>query len=375
MARRSKKTKKGMLGRVAFAALVVLAVLALAFFLVLRSQNDISVAENMVGTVFSPIQTALTTATTYVRDLVYGVKDYFRMSDDLAAARMEINDLKLQLQTLEEAALENERLRELLDIKDRYESQDPLYARVIARDPGVWFDTFSINQGTSSGVAVNMAVITADGLVGRVYEVGLNYAKVISIIDSRSAVACLIERTRDNGVMRGQITANSTDSQCYMYYLPAVNDVSPGDTVITSGEDKLFPKGITVGTVTAVSRQQTDSSDRYIIVQPAVDFTSIEEVLVLRTVVETDDEQLAALPTPTPRPTPEATPTPEPTVSPDESALPGMDDVFVYPTPLPEGQTFVESEEGEDGQTAQPTDTPQPTINPENALPEDSWAA
>ena len=105
MARRSKKTKKGMLGRVAFAALVVLAVLALAFFLVLRSQNDISVAENMVGTVFSPIQTALTTATTYVRDLVYGVKDYFRMSDDLAAARMEINDLKLQLQTLEELSL------------------------------------------------------------------------------------------------------------------------------------------------------------------------------------------------------------------------------------------------------------------------------
>ena len=85
-------------------------------------------------------------------------------------------------------------------------------AKVIAKDSGRWFDVFSINRGTLSGVEVGMAVINEDGLIGRVYEAGLNYAKVMTIIDSRSAVACLIQRTRDNGVMKGQISAAASDS-------------------------------------------------------------------------------------------------------------------------------------------------------------------
>ena len=120
---------------------------------------------------------------------------------------------------------------------------DPIYARVIARDPGQWFDTFSVNRGTNDGVSVGMAVVTGDGLVGRVYEAGLNYAKVLTIIDSRSAVSCLIERTRDNGVMRGQITATSESAECYVSYVQNIANIVPGDTLITSGTDSLYPKG------------------------------------------------------------------------------------------------------------------------------------
>ena len=106
--------------------------------------------------------------------------------------------------------------------------------------------------------SVNNAVITADGLAGRVYEVGLNYAKVRSIIHSTSSVACLIQRTRDNGVLTGQVDVTETD-ECQMNYLPNGSSVVPGDTVVTSGVDMLFPKGLMVGTVTAVSRQ-TDTT-------------------------------------------------------------------------------------------------------------------
>ena len=359
-----KKKNSGRWGRIAFGALVLAAVLALVFFLVMREPGRVSIAENAVGSVFSPVVSAVNTATTYIRDVALGVRDYFKMMRDLEDARIEITDLRVQLVSLQEEALENDRLKSLLDAKENSESYDPVYARVIARDPGVWFNTFSINVGTLNGVEVNMAVINADGLVGRVYEVGANYAKVMSIIDSRSAVACLIERTRDEGIMRGKIETWSETPECNMYYLPKVSDVAPGDVVLTSGTDTLYPKGYKVGTVVSVSREQ-ESSERYIVVMPSVDFQHIEEVLVLRTVVESDRENLPVLATPTPRPTPEPTPSASPTVDPNVSATTPPDDaLWTWPTGMPDSL--------EEGETAQPSATPKATP-PVEVLPEDAW--
>ena len=362
-----KKKKGGRWGRVAFGALVLAAVLALVFFLVMREPGRVSIAENAVGSVFSPVVSAVNTATTYIRDVALGVRDYFKMTQDLEDARLQITDLKVQLVSLQEEAIENDRLKSLLNAKESSESQDPVYARVIARDPGVWFDAFSINAGTLSGVQVNMAVITADGLVGHVYEVGANYAKVMSLIDSRSAVACLIERTRDEGVMRGKIETWSETPECNMYYLPKVSDVAPGDVVLTSGTDTLYPKGLKVGTVAAVSREQ-ESSERYIVVMPSVDFQHIEEVLVLRTVVENDRENLPVLATPTPKPTPVPTPSASPTVDPNASATPQPDDaLWAWPTDMPESSP-------EAGESAQPSASPTAGATPSGeTLPEDAW--
>lgn len=360
-----KKKSSGRWGRIAFGALVLAAVLALVFFLVMREPSRVSIAENAVGSVFSPVVSAVNTATTYIRDVALGVRDYFKMMRDLEDARIEITDLKVQLVSLQEEALENDRLKSLLNAKENSESYDPVYARVIARDPGVWFNTFSINVGTLNGVEVNMAVINADGLIGHVYEVGANYAKVMSIIDSRSAVACLIERTRDEGIMRGKIETWSETPECNMYYLPKVSDVAPGDVVLTSGTDTLYPKGYKVGTVVSVSREQ-ESSERYIVVMPSVDFQHIEEVLVLRTVVESDRENLPVLATPTPRPTPEPTPSASPTVDPNASATPQPDDaLWTWPTAMPDTM--------EEGETAQPSETPAATAPPGEVLPEDAW--
>jgi len=226
--------------------------------------------------------------------------------------------------------MEPQRLNELLDAKSRYQAVDPVYARVIARAPGAWFDVFTVNRGTLDGVDTNMAVITGDGLVGHVFEVGLNYAKVRTIIDARSAVAGLIERTRYNGVMRGQLGADSENPRLHMYYMASTSDVRPGDRVLTSGEDELFPKGIPVGTVQEVSRR-SDEADQYVVVAPLADFTRLEEVLVLRQLAEAADNQpLPRLPDPTPRPLPSASPSPEGSLAPGE----------VTPTPVPSGDLW-----------------------------------
>ena len=315
----TKKARSVRLRRILFSALAFILVAATIFFLVLRNSGQISIFENAVGSLFTPVQNAVHTVTGKVKGVFTNLRSYKALQDDYAAISFENEQLRMELQSAEEAVQENERLKSLIDAQDTYDSLDPVYAKVIARDAGPWFKTFSVNRGSSSGVSTGMAVVNGDGLIGRVYEVGLNYAKVISIIDARSSVACLMQRTRDNGVMRGQIADSDSSAQCYVYYLPNVNSISPGDIVVTSGTDSLYPKGLKIGAVTALSLD-AGSEGTYAIVTPSVDFQRIEEVFILRTVIETDDsEALPSVVMPTvayqaaATPGPNATATPEPT--------------------------------------------------------------
>ena len=352
---RNRKKRGSAIRRVLFSLLVLAAVAVAVSFLVLRSSNGISVFENVVGTVFRPIESAFSSAAGGVKNFFSNWRNYDKLQREYETLEMANEELSLKLSGVEETEQENARLKVLLDAQDAYESLDPIYAKVIARDPGQWFDTFTINRGTTHGVTEGMSVVTGAGLVGYVYEAGLTYAKVLTIIDTRSAVAVLVQRTRDNGVMRGEVTEASDSAECYTYYLPNVNNILPGDVIVTSGTDSLYPKGLTIGEVIAVS-QETSSDGSYVIVSPYVDFRHVEEVLVLRTVVETQ-ESLPVVATPTPAP--EVTPRPSASV-------------------LPDGST-VEPDATDDGNWSYPTIEPtEPPVTPEptmlELLPEDQWA-
>ncbi len=339
--RRAQLTRR----RVLFSVLVLLAVAAIVFFLVLRNSSEISIAENGIGSLFSRVQSAFTGATESVRQFVQRWRDYDRLEDEYEALSVENQQLSLQLQSAQEAIRENERLQAALDAKSRYEALDPIFARVIARDPGQWFETFSINRGKNDGVNAGMSVVNGDGLIGRVYEAGMNYAKVICIIDSRSAVACMVQSTRDNGIMRGRVAATDDDAQCFVYYLPNLNSIMPGDAVITSGTDSLFPKGLHIGTVTAVS-MDAGSEGSYAVIAPSADFKHIEEVFVLREVIETDrDEALPVVGNATrapgqigATPGPDATPTPSPTPAEETWSYPSADATVQILESLPEDE-------------------------------------
>lgn len=329
----ARKSSHAKLRRILFTLLVILVVAVTVFFLGQRSDGQISIFENALGSLISPVQNGLHTATDKVKGFFSNLRSYSTLQQDYDALSFENQQLQLELASAEETAQENERLKVLLDAQDTYDSLDPIYAKVIARDAGSWFKTFSVNRGTSDGVSTGMAVVNGDGLIGRVYEVGLNYAKVITIIDTRSAVACLMQRTRDNGIMRGQISDSDSAAECYVYYLPNVNSISPGDVVVTSGTDSLYPKGLKIGTVSALSLD-AGSDGTYAVVAPSVDFQRIEEVFILRTVIESDKED--NLPT-VEKPTesyqtsatakPGTTATPEPTVE---------NNFWSYPTATPQ---------------------------------------
>ncbi len=321
-----------------FGAIVLLIVAAVLSFLILHSSGSISLTENALGTVIAPVQKFFTGITDGVKGFFTTWRNFDALQDEYNALSTENQRLSLELSGAEEAMLENDRLRNLLDAHDTYEALDPVYAKVIARDPGPWFTTFSLNRGSSDGVYSGMAVVNGDGLIGRVYSAGLNYSKVISIIDTRSSVACLIQRTRDNGVMRGQSTNADNTTQCFVYYLPNVNSITPGDTVITSGMDSTYPKGLKIGAVTAVSLD-AGSDGTYAVVTPSVDFQHIEEVFILRTVIETDTDVLPSVFTPTAAPYQQTAATPRPgataTPSPDATG----EAIYVRPTAMPSDGT------------------------------------
>ena len=308
--------------------LIVIVVAVTVVSLILRDQSQITITENAVGSLISPVQSALNTASVKVKDFFTNWRDYDKLQDEYAALERENQQLSLELSNADEALMENERLKNLLDARSSYEALDPIYARVIARDAGQWFSTFSINRGDMHGVSAGMAVVNGDGLVGRVYEVGMNYANVITIIDPRSSLACLVQRTRDNGIMEGGVADNADTAECYIYYLPNVNNIVPGDEIVTSGTDGFYPKGLNVGTVTQVSLD-AGSEGNFAVVEPHVDFLHIEEVIVLRDVVEKAD-QLSALPTATPSPT--ATPAPTSGVSAVQPVAPETtEEIFTFP--------------------------------------------
>jgi rod shape-determining protein MreC len=166
------------------------------------------------------------------------------------------------------------RLRELLQYKNTMD-WPVVAAQVIGRDPTGWFESVIIDKGKSSGLKVNMPVVNAGGVVGQLVSVSRNYSKVLLAVDQNSAVDCLIQRSREKGIVKGL-----SPSTCKLDYVLKTGDVAAGDLAVTSGIGGVYPKGLPVGEVLEV-RDIPWELFKYIKVKPAVDFSKLEEVLVI----------------------------------------------------------------------------------------------
>lgn len=247
---------------------------------VTSADRSVSWIESTLGSVIQPVQSFAAKAS---NGIISFVQKVFKTSD----ADKELEQLQVRMAQLEQAAdenaklkAENERLKKLLNYVETLENYEYVTAVVTGNSQGVWFETFTINAGRNKGIEKDMPVVCAEGLVGRVIEVGANWSKVTAIIDPSSEVSVMVERTRDIGVVRGSFSATS-DNQLELYFLPSGFDLVPGDKIVTSGMSSIFPKTITVGTVSEVTRRSAEGSQSNAIIEPAVDFGHLEEVLVL----------------------------------------------------------------------------------------------
>ena len=257
-------------------AILLLGILAF----VTSADRSVSWIESTLGSVIQPVQSFAAKAS---NGIISFVQKVFKTSDaDKELEQLQVRMAQLEQATDENAKLkaENERLKKLLNYVETLENYEYVTAVVTGNSQGVWFETFTINAGRNKGIEKDMPVVCAEGLVGRVIEVGANWSKVTAIIDPSSEVSVMVERTRDIGVVRGSFSATS-DNQLELYFLPSGFDLVPGDKIVTSGMSSIFPKTITVGTVSEVTRRSAEGSQSNAIIEPAVDFGHLEEVLVL----------------------------------------------------------------------------------------------
>ncbi|MBT9137809.1 MAG: Cell shape-determining protein MreC [Syntrophomonadaceae bacterium] len=229
---------------------------------------------------FSPIQQRITTSVQWFLN----IRERVFMRFDLVAERekliRDIELLQFQVAMLEEVRLENIRLKRLLQFKEREEFSELLgrtvSARVIGRDPVNWYQALFIDRGKDDGVTAGMPVINYEGIVGYISEVGFSTAKVRLILSNDVSVGAIVQRIRAEGVVTGKGGATRL---CKMIYLPIDADIREEDIVVSSGVGGKYPSGIRLGSVLSVVKE--DYFQRAIIF-PAVDFSKLEEVLVLK---------------------------------------------------------------------------------------------
>lgn len=247
--------------------------------------------EDAINTVAQPIQRFSVRASNSIIDFferVFKTSDADRENEQMKVRIAQYEIMENELNNLRQ---ENQRLKELLDYADTVEEYERVTAPVIGRSQGIWFNQFTVGAGRNQGVEEDMAVINGAGLVGRVTSVSANTCKVTAIIDSTSDVSVIVERTRDYGFVRGLLEAGGGDDTMELYFLPMGNDLVPGDVLVTSGADGVFPRGLSVGSVLEVSRSSEDAEDRDALVSPTVDFLRLEEVVILTHGPEEEEEE------------------------------------------------------------------------------------
>lgn len=222
---------------------------------------------------FSEVQRAAAWATGGARDTWSGYFDLRDVRGENARLRDQLNGLQVQLQAERARAERADAYRSLLELRARV-PLETTGAEVIAAGASPEFRTVTIDKGSSDGVAANMAVVAPDGVVGRVTQPAARAALVQLIIDSNAAAGAVVERTRVQGIVVG-----TGDGTLRMDFAPATGDIVTGDVVVTSGIDGLYPEGFVIGTVTRVSRG--DGLYHEIAIRPAVDFSRLEDVLIV----------------------------------------------------------------------------------------------
>lgn len=224
---------------------------------------------------FSEVQRGMMALVGGTRGLWSGYIGLQNVQAENYALKQEVQSLQIRLQEERAEAQRTDNLRQLLELRERA-GLDTTAAEVIAAAASPEFRTVTIDKGSSHGLQTDMAVISPAGVVGRVILPGGRASRVQLLVDRNAAAGALIERTRVQGVVIG-----FGDGSLRMQYVPGTSDVKTGDLVVTSGIDGIYPKGFVIGMIDNVSRGLGQYHE--ITVRPTVDFSRLEEVLVVKT--------------------------------------------------------------------------------------------
>ncbi len=261
--------------------LLGLTILCLLFLLIsLLFENVAYPLKSVTNAVIVPMQKAVNSVGVYVESKT-------QMLEQLSQLREENEELKEQLETYKAEAKEYQqdiyeldRLRELYNLDETYPSYEKVAARVISKDSGNWFNTFVINKGTDDGIDVDCNVLSGYGLVGIVTEAGTNWAKVRTIIDDTSNVSAMFINNSELCTVSGNLT-EIEDGYIDVEFIDKSADVNNGDELVTSYISDKYLSGITIGYVSDITLDANNLTKSAKVI-PVVDFSNIQEVLVIK---------------------------------------------------------------------------------------------
>lgn len=267
--------------KIVFIVLTIVCIAA-AIFTVDRAYP--SFIENGMGYILTPIQKLNTNINNWIGSKIGFLKDINSIENENINLKKQLEEVNSNLDRLKLLEAENKRLSDLLQINSRYEDYPKVGAQIIAKDPGNWYNVFTIDKGTKDGIKKNMVVIASGGLVGRIKESGYNYSKVVSIIDDSDAVSAKSLRTDDVGFVRGNLSSNGL---CIMEYIDNDAEIIEGDEIVTSHLSEIYPPGITIGYVKEI-HTDNNTLTKYAIIEPTVDFKHLETILVINKTFKTE---------------------------------------------------------------------------------------
>ena len=261
----------------AIGVIITVIVLILLVFLSNLEIERISYIENAFSKIVMPIQSGFT----YIKNKLQGNQEYFADLDSLKQENGELkqknSELEEELRQLEMIESENKTLKEYMNLTEQYKQYETTPAYIINKDTSNYSKVFVINAGSKSGIEKDMTVIAAEGLVGHVISVTENTAKVQTIIDSSNIVSATVENSGDNVICRGMIENKKLKAT----YVSTTTTLIQGEKLYTSGMGGIYPKGIYIGTIQEIVDTK-NITDRYFIVETAVDFDNLETVLVIK---------------------------------------------------------------------------------------------
>jgi rod shape-determining protein MreC len=260
---------------------LMIALLLLNFVLMAFDAREVTgqrLVRSWTQTAADFIQSPVSVITSSVSEYFVSISSLRSAQDENTALKQRVQELEVENSQKEELAAENRRLRGLLGLKEesRY---NVLPARIIGRDPSVWFDSSIVNRGSLDGVRLNMPVVTEGGVVGRVTAVGPLTAHVDLVTRDKSGLGAVVGQIGESNAL-GVVTGTSKKDLLEMKYVPGHIEVKVGQPVFTTGQDGIFPAGLKIGEIVQVVSGSA-TTPHQIFVRPAGRLESMQEVGIL----------------------------------------------------------------------------------------------
>ena len=258
---------------------MVIAVLLAALLAVVSSLTGLNIGEMAVQGIFTPLRTAASRMKDQAEQFYSYIFNYEALQAENAALKEQIAQMEDDARVADSMARENDRLRDLLNLKDAHEDYVLVDAYIIAWGSNDWSKSLTINRGANVGIEVGMCAVTANGeVVGMVTEVGSNYAIVKTVLDSSLEISATIASSGYNGIVQGNYTGGYEDL-LRMSYLPTASVIRNNDQVVTSGST-TYPRDLILGYVIDAGFDDTGVA-KFALLQPAADIDTLEQVFIL----------------------------------------------------------------------------------------------